>query len=78
MMDELNMYEQGLAEELERMEEATGHLVTRLKALKTYFDLDDEELDMMEPNARADCIRQHRLIAEALGYYHKALKGGDE
>ena len=77
MTDELNMYEQGLADELKRMEDAAGHLLTRLKALQTYFDLDEEELDMMEPNGRADCVRQLRLINESLSAYYKTRKGGD-
>ena len=77
MSSELNFYEQGLVAELERTEKATFHLVTRLKDLQRYFDLDPEELNEMEPNERADCIRQHRLITEALSAYHKARKGQD-
>jgi hypothetical protein len=76
-MDELNMYEQGLVDELDRTEKAAFHLLNRLKALQTYFDLCPEELNEMGPNERADCIRQHRLITEALSAYHKARKGGD-
>lgn len=32
--------------------EATDHLIKRLKALQTYFDLSDEELDAMTPDER--------------------------
>ena len=77
MSSELNFYEQGLVAELERTEKSTFHLVTRLKDLQRYFDLDPEELNEMEPNKRADCIRQHRLITEALSTYHKTRKGQD-
>lgn len=41
-------------------------LVKRLKALQTYFDLSEEELNLLTKDERADCIRQHRLITEAL------------
>jgi hypothetical protein len=56
---------------------AEEHLVARLKRLRTYFDLSDEELEAMTPNERADCIRQHRLICEALRAFSEATKGGE-
>ena len=56
---------------------ATSHLIERLSALQRYFDLDPEELNKMEPNKRADCIRRRRLITETLSTYHKTRKGQD-
>ncbi len=51
---------------------AEVHLVKRLKALQTYFDLSDEELESMTSDERADTIRQHRLISEALAAFRQA------
>jgi hypothetical protein len=56
----------------EVIEAAEDHLVKRLKALQTYFDLSDEELESITPDERADTIRQHRLIAEALAAFRQA------
>jgi len=56
------------------IEAAEDHLVKRLKALQTYFDLSDEELESMTPDERADTMRQHRLIAEALAAFRQALQ----
>jgi hypothetical protein len=53
---------------------AEDHLVKRLKALQTYFDLSNEELESMTPDERADTMRQHRLIAEALASFRQALQ----
>lgn len=56
---------------------AEQHLVKRLTALQTYFDLSDEELGQMTKDERADTLRQHRLITDALAAYRAATKGGD-
>lgn len=60
----------------EALKAADEHLVKRLKALQTYFDLDEEELASLTKDERADTIRQHRLITECLTAYRKA-RGGE-
>jgi len=54
----------------ETLKAADEHLFKRLKALQVYFDLSDEELEALTPNERADTLRQHRLITEALAAYN--------
>ena len=55
-----------LAYALIRKHEAEERLAKRLEALRTYFDLSEEELGDLTRDERADCVRQHRLICEAL------------
>ncbi|WP_162685483.1 hypothetical protein [Roseovarius amoyensis] len=62
----------------EALKAADEHLVKRLKALQTYFNLDEEELASLTKDERADTIRQHRLISEALTAYRKAREGQDD
>ena len=57
-----------LARALIREHETTSRLTKRLEALRTYFDLSEEELGDLTRDERADCVRQHRLICEALAY----------
>jgi hypothetical protein len=63
-----------LARALIREREAAAQLTKRLVALRTYFDLSEEELDALTRDERADCIRQHRLIGETLSTYRKVTK----
>ena len=51
---------------------AEDNLVERLKALQTYFDLSDEELESMTRDEKADTIRQHGLISKALAAFRQA------
>lgn len=74
--DALKAYRRQVRAEV--IEASNIHLVKRLKALQTYFDLSDEELDAMTRDERADCVRQHRLIAEALAGFNEALIGEGE